>query len=76
MTTQERRAFIRESLPVFTEIADPIHLRLRLPSGQVLSLQLPKDTTADYLFNFVESHESDLGFEDETARNFDILQPL
>lgn len=57
-------------------IEDGIELKIRLPNSEVLHLKIPKDQTANYLFDYVETYDKeDIGFDDEVKRNFDILQP-
>ena len=34
-----------------------------------------KSEKISYLYDYVESEETDCGFEDEVQRNFDILRP-
>lgn len=49
-----------------------IGFKLRLPSGQNIVVQVDEKEPVQYLFDFIDSHPEDLGFENENHRNFDI----
>jgi hypothetical protein len=77
-----KRAAIRERLTKYSEgESDVMMVKLRLPSGKNIIVQVSMKEKVEYLFDYIFSHEMEnLGFEQEEEggcceREFDIIRP-
>lgn len=51
-----------------------IKVRLRFPNSQQIQLVAPPNASIQYLFDYVNA-TSDIGFEEDVYRKFDIIRP-
>ena len=54
---------------------DGMMIKLRIPSGESIKLNVKDSEKVSYLYNYVESQEGDCGFENDLKRSFDIIRP-
>ena len=50
-------------------------IKLRLPNGENMILTVSPNEKVQYLFDFVESQERDMGFQNDNERPFSIMRP-
>lgn len=52
-----------------------MNIRLRLPNGEAIVVTVDSNERPDYLYNYVESIEKEIGFEKDDNRKFHIIRP-
>ncbi len=52
-----------------------MRIKLRLPNGENLILMVDPNEKAQYLFDFVNIQDKDMGFENDDLRSMSIMRP-
>lgn len=52
-----------------------MNIKLRVPSGESIKFFVNSNEKVQYLFDYVNSENADLGFENDKKRHFDIIRP-
>ena len=52
-----------------------MRIKLRLPNGENLILMVDPNEKAQYLFDFVNIQDRDMGFENDDLRSMSIMRP-